>query len=205
MVRMDWPQRGVYFFFEDGERRSDTGKGLRIVRIGTHALKQNAKTTLWTRLRQHRGSVKSGGGNHRGSVFRLLVGTAIIGREPHLAISTWDDGSSSATRETRVGEHTLEIKVSTVIRSMPFLWIGIDDEPGLDSQRGYIERNTIALLNNFGKQPLDSPSCNWLGHLCNRERVRMSGLWNSNHVDEVYDSTFLETMERLVNQMSQTK
>ncbi len=36
--RIDWPRRGVYFFLEDGERRSDTGQGLRIVRVGTHAL-----------------------------------------------------------------------------------------------------------------------------------------------------------------------
>ena len=33
--RIDWPRRGVYFFLEDGERRSDTGQGLWIVRIGT--------------------------------------------------------------------------------------------------------------------------------------------------------------------------
>ena len=33
--RMDWPRRGVYFFREDGESRSDTGSGPRIVRVGT--------------------------------------------------------------------------------------------------------------------------------------------------------------------------
>jgi len=37
--RMDWPKRGVYFFRETGEKRSDTGTGPRIVRVGTHALK----------------------------------------------------------------------------------------------------------------------------------------------------------------------
>lgn len=36
--RMNWPRRGVYFFFEDGEMRSDTGAGPRVVRVGTHAL-----------------------------------------------------------------------------------------------------------------------------------------------------------------------
>jgi len=34
-------------------------------------------TTLWARLSQHRGSAKSGGGNHRCSIFRLLVGRAL--------------------------------------------------------------------------------------------------------------------------------
>jgi hypothetical protein len=37
--RASWPQRGVYFFHEPGENRTDTGEGPRIVRVGTHALK----------------------------------------------------------------------------------------------------------------------------------------------------------------------
>ena len=28
--RMDWPQRGLYFFYEAGEERSGTGTGLRV-------------------------------------------------------------------------------------------------------------------------------------------------------------------------------
>jgi len=70
-----WPLRGVYFFFEQGEMRSDSGAGLRIVRVGTHALTANSKSTLWKRLGQHKGT-KTGAGNHRGSIFRLIVGTA---------------------------------------------------------------------------------------------------------------------------------
>src|SRR5215510_12442443 len=76
--RMVWPQRGVYFFMEDGEYRTDTGQGLRIVRAGTHALKAGSRTTLWKRLSQHRGHENSGGGNHRGSIFRLLVGSTLF-------------------------------------------------------------------------------------------------------------------------------
>ena len=68
---MDWPQRGVYFFFEPGETRKDSGFGPRVVRIGTHALKDGSHTTLWNRLSQHRGVKRTSGGNHRGSVFRL--------------------------------------------------------------------------------------------------------------------------------------
>ena len=35
--RMSWPKRGVYFFREPGEIRSDTGTGPRIVRVAhTH-------------------------------------------------------------------------------------------------------------------------------------------------------------------------
>ena len=59
---VEWPKRGVYFFFERGEDRSDTGAGLRVVRVGTHALGAGSCTKLWTRLSQHRGQVGSGGG-----------------------------------------------------------------------------------------------------------------------------------------------
>jgi len=53
--RLSWPLKGIYFFFEPGELRSDSGHGPRVVRIGTHALKPSDRTTLWGRLSQHRG------------------------------------------------------------------------------------------------------------------------------------------------------
>lgn len=74
--RMDWPKRGVYFFFEPGEERTTSGTGLRVVRVGTHALKAGSKSTLWGRLRTHRGRIggsNPGGGNHRGGVRRSTL------------------------------------------------------------------------------------------------------------------------------------
>jgi len=194
--RLTWPKRGVYFFMEDGEVRSNSGSGPRIVRVGTHALKTASGTRLWTRLSQHRGRLRSGGGNHRGSIFRLIVGTALMARHGY-EFPTWGSGQS-ASAEIRGGEVDLEREVTSFIGAMPFVWIEVDDEPGADSMRGYIERNAIALLSNFGKTPVDGPSAGWLGHYCNRERVRKSGLWNSYHVDEVYDPAFLECLERHV-------
>lgn len=199
--RLRWPRRGVYFFMEDGENRSDSGHGLRIVRVGTHALKEASGTKLWTRLSQHRGQDRTGGGNHRGSIFRLLVGTAIIARNCY-TFPTWAEGNN-APADVRAGELALECEVSKVIGAMPFLWLAVEDEPCPESLRGYIERNAIGLLSNFGKEPLDPPSAKWLGHYCNRERVRSSGLWNSNHVGEHYDPAFLKFMEHLVTAMEQ--
>jgi hypothetical protein len=45
--RMAWPHRGVYFFFEPGEARVGSGAGQRVVRVGTHALKAGAQSSLW--------------------------------------------------------------------------------------------------------------------------------------------------------------
>jgi hypothetical protein len=195
--RLDWPKRGVYFFMEPGEERSDTGAGHRVVRVGTHALTQGSRTRLWSRLSQHRGQAASGGGNHRGSIFRLIVGAALIARRG-CQFPTWGQGSN-APAVIRAGEALLEREVSKIVGAMSILWIGVDDDPGKDSLRGDIERNSIALLSNHGKPSLDAPSRAWLGHSCDRERVRESGLWNSNHVDETYDPVFLNRLEDLVS------
>jgi hypothetical protein len=200
--RMNWPNRGVYFFREAGERRSDTGSGPRIVRVGTHALKEGSRTKLWTRLSQHKGQT-AGGGNHRGSIFRLLVGTALIKRRAY-HFPTWGSGNS-APKQVRAGELALEKEVSRVIGKMSFLWLGIEDDAGPQSLRGYIEKNSIALLSNYNKPALDPPSPAWLGRDCNRERVKHSGLWNFKHVDDEYDPGFLGELARLVAAMCEKR
>jgi hypothetical protein len=201
--RMGWPKRGVYFFFEPGEQRSDTGKGPRVVRVGTHALTASSRTKLWNRLSQHRGQSKSGGGNHRVSIFRLIVGAALIKRD-RLTFPTWGKGNT-ADRDVRHGELDLERQVSQVIGNMRFMWLAIEDQAGPDSHRGFVERNSIALLSNYDKPALDPPSSAWLGHYCDRERVRASGLWNQNHVGETYDPVFLDTLARLVSDLKRAE
>ena len=200
--RMDWPRRGVYFFRESGENRSDSGDGPRIVRVGTHALKAGSGTKLWARLSQHKGQPGTGGGNHRGSIFRLIVGAALIARHGH-DFPTWGVGNT-AKGDVRKGELALEREVSRVIGEMPCLWLSIEDEAGSGSLRGYIERNSIALLSNYREPAIDAPSQAWLGRRCNRERVRQSGLWNQNHVEETYEPAFLDRLEQLIATTGQT-
>jgi len=195
-ARMHWPRRGVYFFREGGETRSDSGTGPRIVRVGTHALKAGSGTRLWTRLSQHKGQAVSGGGNHRGSIFRLIFGTALVARHAH-SFPTWGVGNA-AKGNIRKAELSLECGVTRVLGEMSFLWLAIEDEPGPGSLRGYIERNSIALLSNYVRDPLDQPSPSWLGTQCDRERVRKSGLWNSKHVDEEYEPAFLDKLTLLI-------
>lgn len=200
--RMDWPTRGVYFFFEPGEMRTHSGEGPRLVRVGTHALASGSQTTLWKRLSQHQGTLKNGGGNHRGSIFRLHVGTALVNRDAwaQAVAGTWGHGSSAGAA-VRQAEQPLEQAVSQCIRRMPFLWLSVDDAPGPSSLRGVIERNAIALLSNYNSpaQPLDPPSLTWLGLHADRGSVRLSGLWNVNHVTETYDPIFLDLLEDLAS------
>ena len=125
------------------------------------------------------------------------MGTALIARDG-LECPTWGSYHGRVPREIREREQPLETAVSNVIGEMPFLWLAIGDEAGPASLRGYIAQNSIALLSNLGKQPIDSPSRWWLGHHCDREKVRAAGLWKSNHGGERYDPAFLDTLAGLV-------
>jgi len=201
---MSWPNRGVFFFFEAGELRTGSGVGPRVTSIGTHALTFASATSMWRRLAQHRGVVISGSGNHRGSSFRLLVGEALIERDgSHL--ETWGVGGSLADAGlprhmlaslVKEQERPTEMAVSRVIGAMPFVCLPVDDAPGTESMRGVIERNAIALLSNFAKDPIDSASTEWLGRQCGHESVRLSGLWNTHHVEKKYDVSFLDVVAR---------
>jgi hypothetical protein len=192
-----WPSRGVYFFFEPGETRADA-RTPRVVRVGTHALRPS-KTTLWGRLAQHQGQhggALPGGGNHRGSIFRLHVGTALLATgdwEPAIR-ETWAI-NSSAPQSVRRAEYPLEHAVSTYIRSLPFVWLGVDDPPSPTSHRGVIEAGSVALLSNYARPALDPASEHWLGHHAHREAIRLSGLWNVNYVKDQHSPDFLDVLE----------
>lgn len=207
--RANWPRRGVYFFFEDGENRSGPDNGRRVVRVGTHALIDGSRATLWNRLSQHRGSARSRGGNHRGSIFRLLVGAALARRGDLPRPASWGIGSDLGAAARRFGvdratvkqeEAALEVLVSRTIGAMPFLWLNVADAPGSGSRRAFIERNAIALLSNYNEPSPDLPSPGWLGHHSDRGLVRSSGLWNNRHVDQDYDASFLDVLEERITE-----
>jgi hypothetical protein len=196
---MSWPKRGVYFFYENGEDRSDTGGGPRVVRVGTQAVRLRSASTFWQRLRQHKGS-KSGGGNHRGSVFRLLLGEAAI-RKENLDFPNWGIGNS-AVKTVLQAELPLELRVSKMIGEMNFLWLPIDDEPGPKSLRSFVEQNSIGLLSNYARAVLDPQSKKWLGNYSPRARVKNSGLRNQDYVENSYAPSFLDDFDRLVSSIA---
>ncbi|UWG47426.1 Uncharacterized protein HSRCO_1139 [Halanaeroarchaeum sp. HSR-CO] len=198
--RMDWPNRGVYFFFHPSETRESTHQ-LRVTRIGTHAVSAGSGTSLWDRLRTHRGAKRGtyeNGGNHRGSVFRKRIGEALIERDGHQReYPEWGVGSSAA-RELRLEELEMERRVSEYLRDLPFLWVRVDDEPSPESDRAYIERNAIAMVSNVGGKSIDSRNEKWLGHYSPVRDIRESGLWNINHVSEEYRPEFLDSLARYI-------
>lgn len=56
----------------------------------------------------------------------------------------------------------------------------------------------IALTSGIIGPAADPPSSSWLGLYSGRERVRRSGLWNQQHVDELYAPGFSDVLKAAV-------
>jgi hypothetical protein len=192
--QQDWPQNGLYFFFEPGECRK-SGAEPRVVRVGTHGVSRGSKATLWNRLRTHRGTGE-GSGNHRSSIFRLHVGAALAAKDASLAVPMWAVGEAADATIRKKEEH-LERAVSAHIGGMSVLWLAVDDEASPASDRAYLERNLIGLL--VGKAgPVDLPSNDWLGRFSPDKRIRDSGLWNLDFLEYSYSTEFLDVLVEYV-------
>ena len=176
---LGWPDRGVYFFFEEGETRARSPNDLRVVRVGTHAVTAKSKSRLWHRLYEH----KQDGGR---SVFRDHVNRSLRER---------------AATKGRHQEHNHTRCTSAYIGRMPFLWLNVD---GVESyrRRTWLERNAIALLSGWRNQDIDRPSDDWLGRYSAKTEIRKSGLWNVQHIKGEYKSSFLEYFADYVGQTS---
>lgn len=197
--RMDWPSHGVYFFYEPDEYRASGSKQFRVVRVGTHGVSAGSSRTLWNRLSNHKGT-GSGGGNHRGSVFRRHVGAALMRQNPTaFSVKTWNMNVKSPPKSGTI-ERDAELAVSEFLGRMTVLWLAVPGPASTDCDRAYIERNAIALLTrNGGAQ--SGPT--WLGRHSSSSTIRESGLWNVNHVGGPIDSDFPSRFERYVDQMQQ--
>jgi hypothetical protein len=191
-----WPQRGVVWFQEKSEQRRDSGSGPRIVRVGTHALKDGLNSSLWDRL------AADATGTHRGSIFRTLVGLSLRDLMGKSDPQSWGRGTDPTPAITQA-EASLEAAVSLYVGQMPFLFLAVEDAPSPYSQRAFIEKNSIALLSNYARPALDAPSPGWLGRRCARDKVPQSGLWNTQHVDAAYDPSFLDAMRTCMHEMRQ--
>lgn len=199
------PASGVYFFIDPSERNQNGGS--RIVRVGTHALTRGSSSTLRGRLAQHRGTISTALGNHRGSIFRLLVGQALISAGKVRPCPSWGVGGMRSAAARRLlqsedqiaeAEAPVERTVTEYLRGLEVVWLGIDDEPGPESMRGVVERGSIALLAEAFRSGHISAGPDWLGRYSDRPAVRDSALWNQNHVYEAWSPSFLAPMRSIV-------
>lgn len=164
---------GLYFFYEEGETSSHASGG-RIVRVGNHPRKAGG---LHQRLLNH---YRSGKGAKNGSVFRRYLGGAIIRRE-NPGSSCLQPGPGRGHWETQ-DAHTCplcqpyESRVTELLRAgFSLRCVAIPEQ----SLRNELEKRLVATLSAC---PTCEASQDWLGRHCYSEKVRNSGLWNSNGV-----------------------
>ena len=170
--RHPWPKQGVYLFFDTNEPTPYPGLPGRIVRVGSHGVAENTNSTLWSRLKQHQGSLTSGGGNNRGSIFRRHVGVSLGDPPPY-----W--GQQKVKKpEVGASEHEHECRVSEYIRQLPFAVIGIPGVPGKNCLRAIFERQCIAYLSWAWQTGLIERGKQWLGLRTGNPQIIQSGLWN---------------------------
>lgn len=185
------PKRGVYVFFSENEKRLFSTNRNRIVRVGTHAVSQGSKSTLYNRLKTHKGNSNLDG-NHRSSIFRLHVGNALMNKL-NITCDSWGKDFPS-TEVLKKQELDIEKEVSKYIGEMPVLLINIDDKVSKFSDRSYIEQNLIALIS--GKyNPIDFYNQSWLGNYSINDSVKKSSLWNVDYTDKGYQQNFLDVLE----------
>lgn len=178
------PKRGVYLFLDPVEPNF-RGKGPRVVRIGTHAVSAGSQASLRGRLRTHLGPANEIG-NHRGSIFRLHVGRAMLEvGSGHISLPTWGDGRD-ASQEIKAAEQAQELAVSRYLQKLEVFLLDIDDEPSKDSLRARAEAQLIALFSE-SMRPIDLPTSEWLGSKSPVAQIQRSGLWNIRGVGGKYD------------------
>jgi hypothetical protein len=92
----------------------------------------------------------------------------------------------------RARESVLEEAVSARLATMSVLAIPTpsmpaDDLSPIQTARA-IEVASLSLLSRMAGPQRDAPSANWLGRSSSRQKVRDSGLWNSDFVYPTFDS-----------------
>ena len=195
LSKRDVPMRGVYIFLDPAEpnfRREAS----RVVRIGTHAVSAGSQASLRGRLRSHLGPTNEIG-NHRGSIFRLHVGRAMMEAGPgHAFLASWGQGQDAGA-EIKALELAHEIAVSRYLRQLEVVLLAIGDEPSKDSMRARVEMQLIALFSDT-MRPIDQPTGEWLGLKSPVAPIRQTGLWNVRGVGEKYEPSGVGSVAALL-------
>jgi hypothetical protein len=179
---------GLYFFYEEGETSGHAPNG-RIVRVGNHPRKQG---WLVSRLRMHYS------GNKNSSVFRKFLGGALLRRDnpsnpclsPAPGKGHWENGNAKACPRCR----PTEARVSELLRQrFTFRCVRV---PDLVERTGF----EALLVATLAACEVCCPSSSWLGLYAYSEKVRASGLWNSQYVgDATIDQSNLGRFQELVS------
>jgi hypothetical protein len=179
------PRNGIYIIFEKGEKYKNFD---RIVRVGTHT----GINQLRSRLNQH--FVME---NKNRSIFRKNIGRCFLNKENNAYLEFWElDTTSKVDREKKLNlldldlEKEIEKKISHYVQTnLSFCVFEIDTK----DERLFWESKIVSTL---AKASNIKPSDKWLGNFSTKDKIKASGLWQVNELDnDVLTETELEQLK----------
>jgi len=182
------PRNGIYILFEDGERAHGVD---RIVRVGTHT----GENKLCSRLEEH--FVKQ---NKDRSIFRKNIGRALLRRANDPFVRQWEIDLTSheaklayRSRVDPVKLHAIEDQVSVYIQShISVVALSVETK----DDRLLWEKRIIGTVSHCKEC---RPSTTWLGLHSPKLRIRKSGLWLVNELNEApMSEADIENLKRIV-------
>jgi hypothetical protein len=181
-----FPERGIYFFYEE-EENSDHGKGLkpRIVRIGTHK-KDNFRSRISEHFLVNESKMNFNQYQPKPSdrsIFRKNLGRAILNRDKSNYLNIWEtDFTTRANRIERGRQRIIELErnVETQITKLlrekfSFRFISLEDEAKRIGSEGMESR----LIGTVARCKICNPSPNWLGKYSPKTEICNGKLWLS--------------------------
>ena len=174
------PEKGIYFFYEDGEVWGHGGDKPRIVRIGTHK-----NGNLRSRIKEHYLLDKSWMNFNENkpkpsdrSIFRKNIGRALLNKDMDGYLQIWNINFIRSRNKELFGskrniekEKRVEEMITRIIREkFSFRFIVLDSQ----KERKRLERS---LIGTVAQCKLCKPSANWLGNYSPIQKIRESGLW----------------------------
>ena len=187
----DLPKNGIYFFYEKGEFWGhDDSKKPRIVRVGTHR-KDNFRSRISQHFLVNNPNIKlclDDLAPKNRSIFRKNLGRAILSLEKSKYLSTWDIDFTSRNAKDKLShlrdidfESETENKISFLLKdNFSFRYIKVESQKARIGSKG-LESSLVGTLSHC-QVCLSSP--NWLGRYSPVKKIRESGLWQVQHLND---------------------
>jgi hypothetical protein len=185
------PSNGIYFFYEQGEIWGHGDSKPRVVRVGTHKdgnfRSRIAEHFLLNEAKMNFDASKSP--PHDRSIFRKNIGRVLLNKDNDSYLKIWGiDFTTKANRINFCGlrdiakERQIEEKITEILRKrFSFRFILIDSQAHRIGSGG-LESAVIGTLAHCIKC---QPSSDWLGRQSPVQRIRESGLWLVQHLDNL--------------------
>ncbi len=181
---------GIYFFYERGEYWGHQNNKPRIVRIGTHK-RNNFRSRISEHYLFNEKKMGFGKNNQKPSdrsIFRKNIGRALLNQTQEKYLDIWEIDFTIKENRKNYGhmrdiqkEKKIEYKITRIMRDdFLFRFIVIHEEEKRIGESG-LEK---PLTGTFSQCRLCKPSDRWLGNHSPVEKIRDSGLWQVQHLNQ---------------------